>query len=276
MSIWPDGHQSAAVVTINLDGESFEQPTLPGRPLWGRYSYGRYGMQIGVYRLLDALDRQGVRATFFLPAWDIERYPALMEEIASAGHELAARGYANERFNDLSDDEQHAVLDRGEAIFERAFGQRPTGFRAPSGAPELNTGRAVLAIPGPLMSARTRAILIERGYRYDSGYCDDDLAYIVEEGSGRLVELPVFPTASDRHYYALHRSPEVVAEAWREELSAMHEAGGLFNLTLHPRGDFGSGRAVRIRAVDAILQAIHETPNLWLTTCGEIADWWLK
>ena len=131
-----------------------------------------------------------------------------------------------------------------------------------------------LAIAGPKLSGRTRALLAERGYLYDSSFCDDDVPYVVTDERGRrLVELPHFSTASDRPYYQAHRPPSVVAEAWREELSAVHEAGGLFNLTIHPRGDWGSGRGVRVRAVEETLQAIRETPNLWLTTCGELTRW---
>jgi peptidoglycan/xylan/chitin deacetylase (PgdA/CDA1 family) len=276
-STWPDGYQSAAVVTVNFDGESFEQPMLPGEPLWGRYSYGRYGAQVGIERILDVLDRYRVRATFFIPGWDVERYPEVMRDIAAAGHELAGRGWANDDFAELTIDEQRAILERSEAAFECAFGQKPAGFRAPSGIIPLHEPRASLSIQGSHMSAATRPLLAERGYRYDSSFCDDDIPYLVETAGGaRLVELPQHTTASDRHYYQHHRLPEVVAAAWREDLSAVHEAGGLFNLALSPRGDWGSGRGVRIRAVEAIVQAIHETPNVWTATCADIADWFLR
>jgi peptidoglycan-N-acetylglucosamine deacetylase len=273
MSHWPDGVQSAAVITVNFDGESFEQPGLPGEPLWGRYAYGRYGAQEGVYRLLEVLERYRVRATFFIPGWDVERYPDVMEAIASAGHELAGRGYANENFALLNSAEQHEVLARSEHAFIAAFGRKPTGWRGPSALPGVNDPGQRLSIPGSLVSAETRAILAERGYIYDSSYCDDDLPYRVD--GIRMVELPQHSTSGDRQYYERHRLPEVVAGAWIEELNAMHQAGGLFNLALSPRGDWGSGRRVRIRAVESILQALHETPRLWITTCGEVAEWTL-
>jgi len=271
---WPDEHQSAAVITVNFDGESFEQPMLPGEPLWGRYSYGRYGAQVGIGRILALFERYSVRATFFIPGWDIERYPDVMEAIAAAGHEVAGRGWANEDVSALSPDDQREVLDRSEFTFVRAFGKKPTGWRGPSGVGQLREPRASLAIQGSLMSSATRRLLAERGYGYDSSFCDDDLPYVVKSTSGaRMVELPQHTTASDRHYYQVHRLPRVVADAWREELSAIHEVGGLFNLAISPRGDWGSGRGVRIRAVEALLQTLHETPNVWMTTCDEIAAW---
>jgi peptidoglycan-N-acetylglucosamine deacetylase len=273
MSTWPEGYQSAAVIGVNIDGESFEQPELPGEPLWGRYGYGRYGAQEGVYRLLKVFDRYGVTATFFVPGWDVDRYPDVMEAIAKAGHEIAGRGYANENFALLTPDDQREVLERSEQAFIRAFGRKPSGWRGPHALPGVNDPGQRLAIPGSLVSPDTRLILAERGYLYDSSYCDDDLPYVVE-GTG-LVELPVHATASDRPYYERHRLPGIVAAAWCEELNAMHAAGGLLNLTLSPRGDWGSGRQVRIQAVEAFLQSLWETPNLWITTCANVAAWML-
>jgi peptidoglycan-N-acetylglucosamine deacetylase len=181
-----------------------------------------------------------------------------MRQIADAGHEVAGRGHAYEDFSQLSADEQDGVLARGEAIFEQMFGSRPAGWRAPDG----------------LMTNDTRAILARRGYLYDSSFCDDDIPYLVSGESGPpLIELPFFPQASDRPYYTVRRSPDIVRWALRQELSAVYQAGGLFNLALHPRGDYGSGRGVRIRAVEAILQDLREYPRLWIATCEEIAAW---
>ena len=86
-----------------------------------------------------------------------------MQAIAGAGHEVAGRGYAYEDFSALTLEEQDAVLQRSEATFQRVFGAKPSGFRAPDG----------------LMTMETRGLLAARGYRYDSTYCDDDLPYVV-------------------------------------------------------------------------------------------------
>jgi peptidoglycan-N-acetylglucosamine deacetylase len=255
---WPDGYRAAACVTVNFDGESVEQRSMPDQPLWGRSSFGRYGAQAGAQRILDALARHEVRATVFIAAWDAERYPEVMERIANDGHEAAGRGYAYEDFSALDATEQDAILARGEAVFHRVFGRAPLGWRAPDG----------------LMTGETRTILARRGYLYDSSFCDDDVPYLVPiDGSQPLVELPHFPQASDRPYYRVRRPPEAVASAWGQELSAVYQDGGLFNLAVHPRGGYGSGRPVRVRAVESILRELLEYPRLWVATCDEIARW---
>ena len=258
---WPGGARAATIVTVNLDGESVERGEGNAGLLWGRHSYGRYGVQAGVYRLLELFSKFSLKTTFFVPGWDAESYPTLCETIVDAGHDVGGHGYLHEDFSALTSAEQGDALDRSEAAFERAFGRRPTGWRAPYG----------------LMSSATRGLLIERGYRYDSSYCDDDVPYIVQNASGeRLVELPVFGPMGDRHYYSLRRAPDVVAQGWREEFDAMVAAGGLFNLHLRPRGDFGSGRAVRVQAVETILRHIGQSTDIWVTTADEMAHWALE
>jgi len=253
---WPNGARAAAAITVNFDGESVERTATPDDPQWGRFSYGRYGAQVGVHRLLDHFERRGVTATFFIPAWDAARHPEVSERIAAAGHEVAGHGYFHEDFSELTVEQQQDTLDRSEQVFERVFGARPAGWRAPDG----------------LMSAATRSLLAARGYQYESSFPDDDEPYVVANDSGeRLVELPVFAGASDQLFYRAHRLPSVVAQAWRDEFAAVSSVGGLFVPTIHPRGDFGSGRSVRMKSVEALLHAIAECDDIWLATCSEVA-----
>ena len=63
----------------------------------------------------------------------------------------------------------------------------------------------------------------------------------------------------------------MVAQAWRDEFAAVSSVGGLFVPTIHPRGDFGSGRSVRMKSVEALLHAIAECDDIWLATCSEVA-----
>jgi peptidoglycan/xylan/chitin deacetylase (PgdA/CDA1 family) len=254
---WPDGIQAAAAITVNFGGESVEHGTME-LPLWGRYSHGRYGAQQGVYNLLDLFARYEVKATFFIAGWDAERYPEAMEAIARGGHEIAASGYLHEDFSKLSTDDQRAVLERSEAVLNRIFGSKPRGFRAPD----------------RLLSRDTRQILASRGFRYDSSYCDDDRPYLVEFGTGnRLVELSIHEPWIDRHYYERYRTSRALTESFLDEFDATYGIGGLFTLGIHPRGDYGSGRGLRVRALEPLLQSFQEHPRLWLATCAQVADW---
>jgi peptidoglycan/xylan/chitin deacetylase (PgdA/CDA1 family) len=85
---WPDRARCAIMMTFDLDGESpwiHRDPALAERPL--HMSMGAYGPRTGMPRILDLLDRYGIKTCFFIPGWIIERYPALCEDIVRRGHE---------------------------------------------------------------------------------------------------------------------------------------------------------------------------------------------
>lgn len=97
----------------------------------------------------------GVSATFFTLGWVAERYPALMQRIADAGHEVASHGYDHARVFTLSPEAFRADLRRSRALLEDASGQRVVGYRAPSFSIDQRTPWA-------------HAVLAEEGYRYSS------------------------------------------------------------------------------------------------------------
>jgi peptidoglycan/xylan/chitin deacetylase (PgdA/CDA1 family) len=178
----------------------------------------------------------------------------------NAAHENAGEGKLHEDFSQLSTDEQRMALELSEAAHERVFGRKPLGFRAPD----------------RLMSRDTRALLAERGYRYDASYCDDDQPYTVDFDGQRLAELPIHEPWIDKLYYQKYRIARVVTESFLDEFDATYAIGGLFSFAIHPRGDYGSGRGARIRALEPVLRSFQEHPRLWLATCGELADWVLR
>ena len=58
-------------------------------------SHQAYGPKVGVPRIMRMLERTGVRATFFVPGLTADLYPAMVESIVAAGHELGHHGYSH-------------------------------------------------------------------------------------------------------------------------------------------------------------------------------------
>lgn len=255
---WPQGKTCGVLVTVNFDAESVDLHEVEREDLFGRFSYGRYGMRAGIWRLLDVLRGQDVRATFFVPALDAENNPRQVEAVLRDGHEIAARGYAFEDHSQLGDTER-ATLEHAHRALEKISGKAPRGWRAPHG----------------LLSPATLSHLSELGYLYDSSFQDDDYPYVMRCASGReIVELPSFQMLDDSTLYAPRHSTIRVLKTWREEFDAMHEAGSLINLTLHARGEYGSGRAVRAAVVDEFLAYVKQHSGVFFMTCAEMATWW--
>ncbi len=82
--------------------------------------------------ILELLDRHETRATFFTLGWIAERYPEMIREIVSCGHELASHGYAHARASELSREAFHDDLSRSKALLEEIAGVAVRGYRAPS------------------------------------------------------------------------------------------------------------------------------------------------
>jgi polysaccharide deacetylase family protein (PEP-CTERM system associated) len=106
-------------------------------------------------RVLDLFGRHGVRATFFVLGWVAERFPALVHDIAAAGHEVASHGFGHERLTNISRSEFRDGITRTKHLLEDISGNPVLGYRAPS----YSIGAATLWAHEELREA---------GYRYSS------------------------------------------------------------------------------------------------------------
>jgi peptidoglycan/xylan/chitin deacetylase (PgdA/CDA1 family) len=264
---WPAGKRAAACFTFDVDAESpilFEHPEAAG---WlDVMSHQAYGPRTGVPRLLRLLDRQGIRATFFVPGYTAERWPAVVRAIRDAGHEIGHHGYLHEGAHtapDLETEERRLL--RGLEALDTIAGVRPVGYRAPMWE----------------LSYRLPALLAAHGFRYDSGLMDADHPYRLavgpEPGAPSIIELPAHWSLDDWEPYAylpgitgsgVIASPAEVLARWTLELEALVDAGGLFMLTNHP---FVSGRASRALALESLMQRARSIEGLWIASAEEIA-----
>ena len=266
---WPDGVRAAACFTFDLDAES---PILFDHPEAAEWldvmSHQAYGPRTGVPRLLRLLDRQGVRATFFVPGYSAERWPDVVHAIRDAGHEIAHHGYLHEGARSAADEatEERRLL-RGLEALEAVAGVRPVGYRAPNWE----------------LSYRLPALLAKHGFLYESGLMDADhpyrLAVSADPGAASIVELPAHWALDDWEPYnylpgitgsGVIASPADVVARWTLELEALIEEGGLFMLTNHP---FVSGRASRAVALERLIARAREIDGLWIAAAAEIAAW---
>jgi len=82
--------------------------------------------------LLELLARHDTRATFFILGWVAEKEPALVKEIASAGHEIGCHSFWHRLVYDLTPEEFAADTKLACDAIEAACGIRPHIYRAPS------------------------------------------------------------------------------------------------------------------------------------------------
>ncbi|MGO4382772.1 polysaccharide deacetylase family protein [Specibacter sp. RAF43] len=262
---WPEGFSAAASFTFDVDAESC---ILAHDPASSRrmslMSHQSYGPRVAVPRLLQILDRQGIKGTFFVPGFTAETYPDTVRAIVDGGHEIGHHGYLHEQMQGIDAATEARYLDRGLDALEKVAGIRPVGFRAPWW--ELNW--------------HTPQLLADRGFLYDSSLLDGDAPYrfAVAEGDSRdIVEIPVDWALDDWEQYAFYpgvtgsgviESPAKVLEMWTLEAQAHHQQGSCFVLTNHP---FISGRPSKAVALEQLIERVRSLDGMWVTTLEEIA-----
>lgn len=159
-------------------------PVVP-RERWEQWTTR---LDVGMRPLLELLAAHDTRGTFFVLGWVAERHPALIRELAAAGHEVASHGWGHERVTTLSPSAFRASVRDSKRALEDLNGAAVFGYRAPSFS-IVRGGEWALEI------------LAEEGYLYDSslypvrrpGYGFAGGArdpHRVETGAGMLDELP--------------------------------------------------------------------------------------
>jgi len=257
---WPNGKNSAAMVTVNLDAEYFIKHFYPEADIEDGDSYlmGRNGMQYGLPRLLDVFDEYGVKATFFIPADVARRYPDHVREIARRGHEIACRGDRGENLAHLSAGEQRRVLAGAKETLKEITGCDPIGFRMPEGE----------------ITDETLSVVKSLGFRYSSSLADSDFPYVRQPAG--LLELPVDWALCDLPYFAFVFDPSVqrrvtpaddVLVNWKKEFEGSRRWGTLFNLQLDPQA---IGERGRIFVLDELFRTMQAAGDVWFATGAEI------
>ncbi|MEZ0094801.1 polysaccharide deacetylase family protein [Streptacidiphilus sp. EB129] len=84
-------------------------------------------------RFLKVLEHRGVKATFFLLGFMLERDPGLGREIAAAGHEVAVHGYLHRPMVLRTPAQTRDDLSRARDLVASATGVSPRWYRPPYG-----------------------------------------------------------------------------------------------------------------------------------------------
>lgn len=82
-------------------------------------------------RVLECLADHGTIATFFVLGWVAKRFPALVDRIARAGHEIAAHGMRHRPVHSLPANEFRDDVTRCKDLLEQRAGHAVHGYRAP-------------------------------------------------------------------------------------------------------------------------------------------------
>lgn len=83
--------------------------------------------------LLNLLDRENVKATFFLIGQNVERYPDIVHDIARRGYVIGSHIFSHSDLLKLDDQQVAWEMDQSLRVIEQATGNRPHLLRPPHG-----------------------------------------------------------------------------------------------------------------------------------------------
>lgn len=98
---------------------------------------------VGTTQVLDALAERGATATFFVLLTRARRYPAILADVAAAGHEVALHGLDHRRLAGFTPAEVERRTRDGRAELEDMLSRRVRWFRPPYGKQTLRQWRRV-------------------------------------------------------------------------------------------------------------------------------------
>ncbi|MEI3036216.1 MAG: polysaccharide deacetylase family protein [Oscillospiraceae bacterium] len=85
-------------------------------------------------QLLDLLERENIKATFFLVGQWIERYPDSVRQIVDAGHEIGNHSYSHVDFVGAGEEVIRQQMEKTDALIREVTGSDPVLARVPSGS----------------------------------------------------------------------------------------------------------------------------------------------
>lgn len=262
---WPGGARVAVYIGLNIEHFRVDRPSTsiwPGTadliPDALNYGWRDYGVRVGIWRTIEALDRHGIRPSVLLNSAVIEQYP----QIVTAGMERDWTWLAHGRTNSIlhtgfAVDEERRILTEITGAITEATGRRPLGWMG----------------PGLTETVHTPELLAELGFQYVLDWTNDDQPYpLTVPGmlsvpySVELNDLLIFGKGFTGGEFV-----QMVIDQYEQLRADSATSGRVLALALHP---FVIGQPFRHKYFDQVLEYLAGQPDAWLTTSDEIAATW--
>ena len=270
---WPEGARIALCVVVTLEKMEWEAPpnsftvSLPGgiadRPFpdYARVSHREYGHRVGIFRVLDVLEKHGIPATVAMDAMTAEANPYLVDHCRQRGAEIIGHGISVSRMitgRMTEEDEEDYVHSSVEAL-RQATGAPPQGWLGPEYGE----------------SERTPGILAAAGINYVCDWVNDEQPYRITTPQGDLCALPLMWELDDINALwdrkvPIDRYARLLEESFDGLYEGSRESGLLMAFNLHP---WLIGQPFRIRYLDQALGHMMRRQGVWAATGSEIAQW---
>jgi peptidoglycan/xylan/chitin deacetylase (PgdA/CDA1 family) len=264
----PNGARVAFWVGLNIEHYQVDKPAtsifggtaaLQPDPL--NYGWRDYGARVGIWRMMDVLDKHRIRASVLLNSDVCDRYPQIIREGNKRGWVWLAHGKNNSIFETgMSEAEERAYLTDIVQTITRSTGSQPKGWLGPALTETFNTPE----------------ILAELGLTYLLDWCSDDQPFPLNVKAGRMISVPYSIELNDVSLFlGKSLSGPDFAQIVMDQFDVLYEEGArsgrVMCLALHP---FIVNQPFRHKYLDKALDYIAGHEQVWLATSNEIAEWY--
>ncbi len=274
---WPNQAPVALCVIITLEHLEWEppegsyiSPSLSGgygnrpHPDVTRWSHREYGHRVGVFRILEVLERHGITPTVAMDVLTARHYPFVAKHCLKIGAELIGHGYSVNRMitSRMTVNEERSHITESLATLRDLTGSTPQGWLGPEYGE----------------SPRTPALLAEAGVRYLCDWVNDEQPYVLKVPKGKLYALPVTYPLDDvealwDRRLEVGRWGRMIVEAFTQLRKDGARNGRLLVLNLHP---WMTGQAFRIKHLDQALGQVLSSEATWTATGSQIVNWYAQ
>ena len=266
----PDDARVALYIGLNVEHYEIGKPatsifsgTAALRPDPLNYGWRDYGPRVGIWRMMELLDKYGMRASVLLNSDVCHRYPEIIEEGNARDWAWLAHGKNNSIFEaDMSAEEERDYLADVIGTIRKKTGREPKGWLGPALTETFNTPD----------------ILADLGLSYILDWCNDDQPYPVNVEHSRMIMVPYSIEINDITLFVSKglTGPDFY-QILVDQFDMLYEEGArqgrIMALGLHP---FIVNQPFRHKYLDKALGYIARHDKVWLTTSDDIADWYYQ
>jgi allantoinase len=264
----PGGARIAVWTIVNVEDWDIEKPmprqvlpapqgaaVVPDVPNW---AWHEYGMRVGFWRMLEALQSRGIRASTTVNARVCESYEPIARAMLDAGWEFMGHGVVQGAMHLLPD--QRAAIQEAVRLLAEFTGRPPKGWLG----------------PGLTETWETPDLLAEAGLEYVCDWVADDQPFEIKTTHGPLISVPYSLELNDISMMVVqHHSASSWDTRCKDQFDRLYAEGAtnprVMALAVHP---YVSGVPHRIAHFEAVYDYIREFPDVWMTTGEEICDWY--
>jgi peptidoglycan/xylan/chitin deacetylase (PgdA/CDA1 family) len=265
---WPNGAHVALWIIPNIEYFSLQERPggygghgkIPDVLMWCERDYGN---RVGVFRLMEVMDRYGMRGTVALNSNLCAEHPQIIEEGERRKWEWMGHNESNtRRLNEAGPGEEEKIIQNTFATIEKHTGRRPTGWLS-SGLQE---------------TWDTLDHLAAAGCEYVGDWCNDDQPYVMNlEGGRSMVAMPYTQQLNDksaieRRFVSADGFCQMICDQFDVLYREGSKSGRVMAIALHP---YLMGVPHRIGAFDKALKYICKHKKVWKATGSEITRHYL-